>query len=271
MQGRKMLPLSASLRTVARMSSGGVAPEADQRRPRGLAGAHLDQAIDALGAAGDPDRLYPRWARERAPTDDLPRAMAILDALARRHTHLRTAALFAALAAEAYVNEFLATLLSGGDFRAVDRLPTIEKYVVGCRLALGEPLFVRGREPVQTIAALLKLRDKLVHPKPGYGPTRPYIDKTPGETEADFTAARAGRFIVYVAAAAVILLKRARPEELIDIPATFIWQGRNTVFAHAMRVSGDLPPLDAPSEKPLLSQVIGALTERSEQQRRRRA
>jgi len=38
---------------------------------------------------------------------------------------------FAALAAEAYVNEFLATMLDSGDFRAVDRLPTVEKYVVG--------------------------------------------------------------------------------------------------------------------------------------------
>jgi len=144
------------------------AVEHSRRRPRGLAGAYLQQAVDALSAAGDPDRLYPRWAREK-PTAEPARAFATVEASNQRRTHARTAVMFAALAAEAYVNEFLATMLNGGDFRAMDRLPTVEKYVVGCRLAPGEALFDRGREPVQTIASLFKLRDKLVHPKAGHG------------------------------------------------------------------------------------------------------
>ncbi len=56
--------------------------------------------------------------------------------------------------------------LGTSDFEAVDRLPTIDKYAIGPRLAFGRDLFDRGWEPLQTIRKLFEQRNRVVHPKP---------------------------------------------------------------------------------------------------------
>jgi hypothetical protein len=77
----------------------------------------------------------------------------------------RSATLYRILAAEAYANDYLESNLSNKDFTAVDRLPTLDKYLLGPRLVHGQDLFTRGKEPAQTLRTLLDLRTRLVHPK----------------------------------------------------------------------------------------------------------
>jgi hypothetical protein len=68
----------------------------------------------------------------------------------------QTAVLFAALAAEAYVNEFLS---AHGALEKWDREPTHRKYLEGTREAYGSQLFFADREAYPEIVALLKLRE----------------------------------------------------------------------------------------------------------------
>lgn len=141
-------------------------------KPRTLSAAYLEQSLDALYAAGNPAVLFEKW-REKPPKNKTAEAFMVLTA---RRTHLaqcRTATLFAALSAEAYVNEFLAAHLKGNDLKAVDRMSPVDKYVLGTKLAYGESLFFRDREPFPVINELFKLRNQLVHPKPGFGPAGP--------------------------------------------------------------------------------------------------
>ncbi len=142
------------------------------KEPRSLAGEYLEQALDALHAAGDSHSLYPAWAlAPRAKLQSPALGFALVLARTARRRSARNAALFSALAAEAYVNEFLAAYLAGDDLATVDRWPTVDKYVKGTRRAFdGAQLFWRGVEPMPTIRRLFKLRDQLVHPKPGYEP-----------------------------------------------------------------------------------------------------
>lgn len=56
----------------------------------------------------------------------------------------RTSVLFTALAAEAYVNEFLsASDLSKARLKKLDGLPTVKKYTDATAEAFGEPLLGR--------------------------------------------------------------------------------------------------------------------------------
>jgi hypothetical protein len=76
-------------------------------RDVGLSGEYLLQALDGLHNAGDPAHLYAHW--RRFPPPDPEKVEADMRAAARRARirAARTAVLFAALAAESYVNEFL--------------------------------------------------------------------------------------------------------------------------------------------------------------------
>lgn len=162
-------------------------------------------------------------------------------------THCRNAVLFAALAAESYVNEFLGAFLDGSDYTAVDRMSPVDKYVLGTKFATGDKLFDRQGAPVTKIAALFALRNKLVHPKPGFGPA-PFAEPW-GEFEENFPPPRAAEFIVTVARAAVILVKRAYGAgHLDDVWANVIWQGREAILGYGERSTGVPGQYDQPEE-----------------------
>jgi hypothetical protein len=87
-----------------------------------------------------------------------------LAALNRRLGYLRSAVLFAGVAAEAYANEFLAgaaPTYAG----PLDRLPTPDKLLIGSRLAGVEPPLELGRLPLQRLVRLAEVRNALVHPR----------------------------------------------------------------------------------------------------------
>lgn len=130
----------------------------------------------------------------------------------------RNCILFSALSAEAYVNAFLDSRMTGSDLAAIDRLPTVEKYVVGVTYAVDERVFDRGTEPIQTLKLLFGARDALVHPKPG--------------KRKAVTPEAAGRFLVAAATAAQTLIERVGAGEVIckdisDYPAIFIQWGKD--------------------------------------------
>lgn len=236
--------------------------EEGAERPRGLAGEYLEEALDALHAAGDPASLYATWMRDDPELQAAAKGFAVVEALNNRRRFARRSMLFSALAGEAYVNEFLAHHLGGQDLAAIDRMSTVNKYVIGTQVATGVAIFSRDAEPVQTISALFKHRDKLVHPKPGYGPPRSPIDAA-REIENTFTPTNAARFLLHVAAAAIVMSRRVRPGEP-DFPADLIWPGRSVVMDYAARAAGTVPNRLAQAERPLMSQVIDSFNKASE-------
>lgn len=135
-------------------------------RHNAQSGAYFEQAVEALRSAGDPHLLWGEpldWHKGTV----FERPQRATDALQRRLWLLRDAGLFAALSAEAYANEVLSELLVPSDAAAIDRLPTMEKLLLGPKLAGKEPALDRGTKSLQTIRALFKVRDALVHPRPG--------------------------------------------------------------------------------------------------------
>jgi hypothetical protein len=242
---------------MARVGSDAESPDETAQtadRPRTLSAAYLEQAVDALHQAGDPAVLF-RGNRERAESETAE-AFQFLNAHSTHVTQCRNAVLFTALAAESYVNEFVAFYLKGEDYKAVDRMtPVVNRYVLGTKLACSEQIFTRGKEPIPTIARLFKLRNKLVHPKPGFGPAA--LSEPSGEFEEHFPTPKVAEFIVMVAAAAVILLKRAYGPESLDPYADVIWLGRDAILGYGRRAT-NVPKYDAESEPPLFGQAIDA-------------
>lgn len=223
------------------------------QRPRSLSGAYLQQAVDALSDAADPVALYRHW-RERPPTTE---PLTTLVAEAAQMTHVafcRTAVLFAALAAEAYVNEFLAVHMDDAEFVRCERKPTIEKYKKWTKRAYGEIVFVADREPIPDIAELFRVRDRLVHPKPSFGDSS--VLEPSDEFRRLFAPPKAAHFIVMVGGAAALMMRRAYGFDYVDPVAETVWQGRQVLYDHAASLAG-IPPIEADRQQTLFPQAWG--------------
>lgn len=89
-------------------------------------------------------------------------------ARAERFERARTSVLFCALAAEAYVNEFIAAFaLSKTRLKELDRVSMVRKYTHGTSEVYRATLFRDGDEAMPVLRRLFALRHVLVHPKPG--------------------------------------------------------------------------------------------------------
>lgn len=223
-----------------------------EERPRGLAGEHLEEALNYLQATGDPPRLY--GTQHPTPADATAEAILTAFAYERRRKHARNGVLFAAFAAEAYINEFTAALLSGKNQKALDRVSPVDRYILATGyIDSAKPLFRRDDGIIPVLADLFVLRNKLVHPKPGYGPRRFQEEAT--DFDSTFNAAKLVRFVIIVAAAARVLVTKAYGKDALDYPAAFIWSGSRVLLDYVERTS-DLPRFDAPAERPLISQIL---------------
>jgi hypothetical protein len=195
-------------------------------------GALIEEAVTDLTRCGSAPDLYAvahaaQW-RGQEIGKELPEGLGTDDAIRYETRFARNCILFSALAAEAYVNAFLDGRVTGSDLDALDRLPTVEKYVIGVTYAEGAVVFERGAEPIQTLKRLFGTRDALVHPKPG--------------RKAVVTPDAAAQFLVATATAAQRLIERAGAgevicEEISGYPAIYTDWGK--------RWTGTLPPLDA--------------------------
>jgi hypothetical protein len=237
-------------------------PPPERKEPETLSGEYLQAALDALEGAGDPRMLYSDSMRKDPPKGN---AMGIALVLARRKSlQLRLqVVLYTAFAAEAYVNEFLAVTLKGHpkkDQAAIDRFSTLNKYVFGTHLALGEPLFQRHDPWIKTLTELFDLRDELVHPRPGFGPSG--LTKPKGGFEKRFEPQPITTYLVIVAALATVMGKRAKGPKSLSIPADIIWLGREAVVRYAGTRLSVLPRPTDESEPPLFRQAIDAASGR---------
>lgn len=208
---------------------GGTTPD-DPTRP----GALMEEAVTDLTRCGSAPDLY-AGARHRG--DELRLKYAEFEGPHNRTRFARNCILFSAFASEAYVNAFLAGgSLSGSDLDALDRLPTVEKYVIGVAYREGEAVFDRGAEPIQTLRRLFRTRDALVHPKPS-GAQAPVVNP-----------AVAAEFLVAAATASQRLIERAGAGDAIckqisEYPDIYIDWGK--------RWTNALPPLEAEAPRNL--------------------
>jgi hypothetical protein len=225
-----------------------------RERPTTLSGFYLRQAVDSFGRSGDAQALYGQLYG-RSDLDSTQKAVALIDGQRVRMESRLQAVLFSALAAESYVNEFLGGHLTGGDFKAVDRMSPVDRYVVGTRLGAGKEIFQRDRPPIPALRQLFKLRNRLVHPKPGFGPS-PTLGPL-GDFEANFESGKIADFMTAVAAAGIVLIKRTYGPDHLDLWADVVWFGRETLFDFATE-SAQLPAVDAEPAAPLLSKLLEA-------------
>jgi hypothetical protein len=74
--------------------------------------------------------------------------------------------IFLAFALESFINEIGIECLNS-DFDEIERMPTVKKwYLIGNLKS--KSLFLKGKEPYQSIIKLFKLRDKFAHDKPTF-------------------------------------------------------------------------------------------------------
>lgn len=221
------------------------AQQAVQRHERRtLAGSYLDRALEELRSAGSPEDLYPDYGGRRKFT---PVGGAIGQRLAkgRQREAARSAILFAMLAAEAYVNQYLQIHLTGDEFDAADRLPTFEKFILGPRLVGGSEFLGRGEEPAQTLKKLLSQRSQLVHPKLA----------PPGRDGPEYTPLEAAQFIVAAAESSGWLLANSDPQPPIDSTMIVVDQEREYFLDFARQVTNRLPEVTDPPAPDLVLEV----------------
>ncbi len=217
-------------------------------RRAGVSDEYLLHALEALQNAGDPAHLfaYWRWCSPKEPLKFPGRMLA--EARQARTRAARTSVLFAALAAESYVNEFLA---AHGVLQEWDREPTHRKYLKATAAACGSRLFVADMAPYPTIVHLLKLRDQLVHPKPGLRGVAP--GGSDAGPESFFTMRRLSEYIVMVGYGAV-LMQMTYSFDIVEMTGAIAWRGQQAILAYARR-HARIPAWDERSERPLSCQV----------------
>jgi len=224
-------------------------------RPTSLSSLYMKQAIEAFGDSADARSLYGTF-HGRTDLDDTASAFAFLNARDRQTELQLDAVLFLALAAESYINEYVRTRFEGADLDAVDRLSPVNKFILAPRIDSKSTLFHRDKYPIPRLVELFALRNRLVHPKPGFGPGGP-LDRDP-EFAEQFQSARVVDFMLAVGASGYLLLKRAYGRDHIDIWTHLVWKGRDELIAFAGKAFS-VPDIAAESPPDLTRRLMDAL------------
>jgi hypothetical protein len=149
--------------------------------------------------------------------------------------------------------------LAKKDIEAIDHLPTAEKFVLSPRLILGEAVFGRGREPIQRIRALFKLRDQLVHPKVRRVRVRKHhLFDRPGFQ--DYNPESAAQFVVAVSKAAIALSEATDPPGPTDATAQGVLSVSDRLLEMGQNSREKVPPRPKPRVRRLptaLSRDLG--------------
>jgi hypothetical protein len=203
-------------------------------RPRNLSSTYMQEAVDALHAMGNAPSLYKPWPPPAA-RDRVRRGVMTVLARQTRRVLARKGVPFAALAAESYVNEFIAAHVAIGTsvYEKLDRFSPVNKYLRGTAESYGETLFLRDREPMEEIAELFDLRTRLGHPKPGFGPAS-WLEEDDA-SEEPFAPTRLAEFIIAVGGAGELMIRRAYGFDATDPIASAMWFGRDAIRAYARR------------------------------------
>lgn len=235
-----------------------------------LADTYLLHALDEFRNAGSAEVLYrelPPWYSGGSILGPIQQRA---DAVFSRLRHLRATVLFAALAAEGYANEFLASHLSGRSLEAADRLPTTDKLVMGPMLAGLESPIAYDREPGQSLASLFKARNDLVHPPVRKGT---YPDIFESEDHRPYEPRNTARFVIEVAHAQVLLYP-LRGDATVRGTAGRIWEEKVVIERYATEIGTgvmDIPEADSPPVRDLMAQMIEHAGRRRRREREQEA
>jgi hypothetical protein len=220
--------------------------------PATLAPAHLAQALNALDDACSPESLASRRRAWPLSPGAPPAAWRTLAGI-RQREYCCAATLFAACAAEAFVNDFLsmhlAPQLTEKEFKNIDRYwATTRKYVEAVEMAYGR-LFWEGDEVMPHLRELFDVRNQLAHGRPGAGP--PMAHMPDPQWRHAYSPEKVARWLVAVAGAAHSMQIRCYGFDFSSQPASIIWFGRPIVFERANQGS-PLPPPELAGSKPLI-------------------
>lgn len=191
-------------------------------RPRNLSSTYLHQAAEAFHAAGDPGHLYGQWIGQM-PSAPMGRNLMRRWAGDARDRRSLECVVFAAFAAEAFVNEFLQAV-DGAVAQRVDseRWSLRRKYIDATAEAYGETLFREGDEAMPKLVELFERRNQLAHPQPGLGPPA-LLDNGDEDLGALFEMPEMAEYVVMVAGAADLMVWRAYGYGHVDAPARLLW------------------------------------------------
>ena len=221
-----------------------------------------------LTNASSSDSLYselPSYYGDDSLLGPLQRDLAAQN---RRLAFLRNTVLFAALASEAFANEFLASVLAPADADALDRLEPSEKLLMATRIAGIETELDRGKEPLQGLVKLQRTRNALVHPRPdGVGA---YIqDLTESDTER--VGPRAATAAVVTVATVISSLEPHTPRPHLQGQARQIAE-HHMVLEQYVEIVGDaivaIPALNQDAPVHLMDQVRARAERRAASRKR---
>jgi hypothetical protein len=212
--------------------------------PATVASSHLAQALDAFDDACSPEAIFaPRKIWPLQPNDSIRSRRTLAEIIQRNHC--LTATLYAAFAAEAFVNNFLEvhdlkSKVTVSQFKKLDFGSTFNKYVEGVTVAY-EPLFAPDDEVMPSISELFRVRNKLVHPRPGIGP--PVAYRPDPSWRGMYPVGKIATWLIAVAGAAESMDMRCYGFDYHSFPAALIWHGGSIVA----EVAGKSDPLPDPS------------------------
>ncbi|MDQ6855124.1 MAG: hypothetical protein M3046_15790 [Actinomycetota bacterium] len=188
----------------------------------------------------------------------LAESQALMAAQNRRLQALRTSVLFAAITVEAFANEFSAEALGAPTARMIDKLSPADKIETAIRLATGDNTILdRGRNPMQTITALIGTRNRLVHPKPTNG-LAAWTQALEDSDEEAFGPKVAEQAILAVADLIVLCVPCLPHPNIRGGLAKMIVQNKDLLTAHRQSVGPtirDLPTKDTEGTAPLHHQM----------------
>jgi len=121
--------------------------------------------------------------------------------------------------------------------------------MVGTELVLGEPLFDPGAEPYQTVASLLRTRNRLAHARPERFDLTATSSYSGPAALAQLGPAQAARFLVAVAHVMAELGKHFHP--VAYVAADLLLENRTYVLKIGRAFEHRVPDLDEQRPPPL--------------------
>lgn len=230
--------------------------------PGSQAEMYLGRAIEEFHRASNPPDLWTEPDPFLADSIVFSGAQALMTAQNNRLQALRTAVLFAAITVEALANEFATEALGTKTAEMIDNLSPADKVETAVRLATGDDTILdRSRDPMQTVVQLIRIRNRLVHPKPSNG----LAAWTQGIDESDemaFGPQAAERAIVQVAQLIVLCVEYMPYPNLHGGLAKTVFRNKDLLTKHRELVGPrirDLPSKDAPGTSSIYNQMRGRI------------
>jgi hypothetical protein len=231
--------------------------------PGSQAEMYLSRAVEEFHRASNPPDLWTEPDPFLADSFVFSGAQALMTAQNNRLQALRTSVLFAAITVEAFANEFANEALGSKTAEMIDNLSPADKIETAVRLATGDDTILdRGREPMQTVVQLIKIRNRLVHPKPSNG-LAAWTQAVEESDETAFGPQAAERAILQAGNLIVLCVPHMPHPNLRGGLAKMIVQNEDLLTTHRESVGPgirDLPGKDAPGTSSIYNQMRGRIT-----------